>query len=191
MSARTELHSYVGRVERRLRLAALSRGAALVASIALIATVTLVLIASAFAFSEGSITGSRLALFATLACAMLFGLGLPLWRVNRRRAVGKAEALFPAFQQRLVTFTERDIPDRAPDPFVELLAIETLDVAAEAQPSAIVPTAVLAASVAIGIVSAGVLLWMIVARPGVIGYGANLLWTGSQDSAAPLYDVRV
>jgi len=96
MSARTELHSYVGRIERRLRLAALSRGAAFVASIALLATVTLVLIASAFAFSEGSITGSRLALFIILALAGLFGLGLPLWRLNRRRAVGRAEAQFPS-----------------------------------------------------------------------------------------------
>src|SRR5689334_2510837 len=190
MSARAELHSYVTRIERRLRLGAFSRGAALVAAIALIATVVLVLIASAFAFSDGSITGSRLALFTILALAMLFGLGVPLWRVNRRRAVGKAEALFPAFQQRLVTFTERGGDDNR-DPFVELLAAETLDVAANAEPTAVAPTKMLMASLAIGVVSLAVLVWMIAARPGVIGYGANLLWTGSQDSAAPLYDLRV
>jgi len=187
MSAQQELHSYVRQIERRLRLGALSRGAALLASVALGATIALVLVASAFAFSDGSVTGTRLALFSILALAALFGLGLPLWRLTRRRAVGQAEERFPAFQQRLVTFTERD----GRDPFVELLAAETLDVAAGARPDALAPTAMLLASAGIGVACLGVLVWMIVARPGFLGYGANLLWTGSQGSAAPLYDLQV
>ena len=39
--------------------------------------------------------------------------------------------------------------------------------------------------------SLGVLIWMIVAGPGYLGYGASLLWTGARANAAPFYDIRV
>ena len=52
MSVRDQLNSYIQRLERRLRLGALLRGAAILTSVALAATVVLVLIANALAFSR-------------------------------------------------------------------------------------------------------------------------------------------
>jgi hypothetical protein len=187
MSARQELNSYVSQLEKRLRLGTLSRGAAILTSAALGATIVLVLAANALAFSEGSITGARLVLFCILAAAAVFGLGIPIARLSRRRAVGKAEEMFPEFQQRLVTFAEKEDDD---DPFLQLLAADALDVASGVEPAALAPKARLLALLGVAVASAGVLLWMIAATPGFLGYGAHLLWTGSH-GAAPLYDLRV
>ncbi len=43
----------------------------------------------------------------------------------------------------------------------------------------------------VGLASLAVLLWMILAGPGYLGYGAHLLWAGQRTGAAPLYDLRV
>ncbi|HWW84874.1 MAG TPA: hypothetical protein VNZ26_14790, partial [Vicinamibacterales bacterium] len=165
MSARQELNSYVSQLERRLRLSALSRGAAILGSAALVATTVLVLVASAFAFSDISITGTRVALLISVVSAIVFGVGLPLWRVNRTHAVRKAEEAFPEFQQRLVTLTEREHHD----PFLDLLAADTLEVAQRTEPAALAPSRTLFRLVGIGVAALAVLAWMIVARPGFLG----------------------
>src|SRR3984957_4493592 len=187
MSARQELDSYIRQLERRVRLATLSRGAAILASAALGATIVLVLLANARAFSDGSVIGARLALICVLAFAASLGLAIPIARLSRRRAVGKAEAMFPGLQQRLVTYTERGDAE----PFVELLAADTLDVARDAPPAALAPNATLLAVLGTGIAALGVLLWLIVAGPGFLGYGTHLLWTGSPRGQAPLYDLKI
>jgi hypothetical protein len=108
--------------------------------------------------------------------------------LSRRRAAKKAEDLFPEFQQRLVTFAEKR---GDADAFLELLAADTLDVASCAPATALAPGARLLAVLGAGVVFLGVLLWMIVAGPGFLGYGAHLLWTGSGRGAAPLYDLKI
>src|ERR1700686_3600623 len=117
MNARQELDSYISQLERRVRLDTLSRGAAVLAAAALGATVILVLLANARAFSDGSVVGARLVLVCILAVAASFGLVIPVARLSRRRAARRAEKMFPGFQERLVTFTERGDAE----PFVELL----------------------------------------------------------------------
>src|SRR5262245_29585744 len=119
MSTRDQLNSYLEDLKKRLRLGALLRGAAVLTSAALVATVILVLITNAFAFSDFSITSARVALFLAIAVAIGIGLALPLYGLDRRRAAGKAENAFPQFQQRLVTFAERE-GNR--EPFLDLLA---------------------------------------------------------------------
>ena len=81
------------------------------------ATVVLVLIANSFAFSGGSILSARIVLILALAMAAALGLALPLYGLNSRRTARKAENAFPQFNQRLLTFAERD-PERK-DPFME------------------------------------------------------------------------
>jgi hypothetical protein len=189
MNARQELDSYIRQLERRVRLDTLSRGAAIVAAAALGATVVLVLLANARAFSGGSVVGARLILFCVLVFAASLGLAIPISRLSRRRAARKAEEMFPEFQQRLVTFAEKK---GDADAFVELLAADTLDVARSSAPSsALAPGAKLLAIAGAGVVFVAVLVWMIVAGPGFLGYGAHLLWTGSPRGAAPLYDLQI
>ena len=187
MSLREQLHAYIAQLEQRLRWSALLRGLAILTGSALVATLVLVTIANALAFSQGSVTGARFGLILILAIAAVAGLALPLRRLTRRRAVGTAEAAFPQFQQRLITFTERD----GQDPFIELLAGDTLEVAQSAQPQQVVTDRRLWISLGAGAGAIALLLWIIAAGPGFLGYGASLLWTGPHHDKPALYDLRV
>jgi hypothetical protein len=189
MSARNELSSYVNRVERRLRLAAILRGAAILASAALITTLVLVLITNALAFSRWSVGTARLILLAVLITACVLGIAFPLRRLHRKSAADAAEKNFPQFKQRLVTFAERDEQSR--EPFLELLAADTLQIARDAEPKSLVPDRNILALMGVALASLCVLVWMIVAAPGYVGYGASLLWKGSRVGAGPFYDIRV
>ena len=162
MSAPQELQAYIDRLQRRLRIAALSRGAAVVAGAALGATLLLVFIANAFAFSGGSITAARFALVCILLCATGFGLAIPLRQLTRRSAVALVEQKFPQFKQRLMTFADKD----QADPFVELLAADTLDIARGVEPAAAATTGRLLAWFGTAAASLVALLWMIAAAPG-------------------------
>jgi hypothetical protein len=189
MSARDQLASYLKMLQRRLRLGALLRGAAALVAVALTATLVLVLITNAFGFSDSSLLAARLALIIALATVVGYGLALPWRRLNDRRAARKAEAVFPQFDQRLVTFAERDRGGR--DPFLELLAADTLQVAKSAQPAHLIPNQKLLAWIATGGASLGILVWLIAAGPGFLGYGAARLWAGSLQHTAPYYDIQV
>src|SRR5580765_8122573 len=101
------LSDYLRKVERRLRLLAWTRGAALTAAAALATTVIVVLAANHYAFSDDSLTISRIVLFLALGLAIGFGLMIPLLRLNGKRAAQRAEEKFPHFQERLLTFAER------------------------------------------------------------------------------------
>ena len=54
-------------------------------------------------------------------------------------------------------------------------------------PASLVPDNRLFALGGAGLACLGVLVWMIAAGPGYMGYGASLLWTGPKKNAAPLY----
>src|ERR1700731_2119986 len=190
MSIRDQLNSYIKQLEKRLRIGALLRGAAILTSVALVATVLLVLITNAFAFSGWSITSARVVLLFALALAVSFGIAIPLKALTRHRAAREAEDTFPEFKQRLVTFAERDSLGR--EPFLELLAADTLNVARAAEPSRLVPDRTLATFLGVGAASLCVLVWMILAGPGYLGHGAALLWAATPRSgSAPFYDIQV
>jgi hypothetical protein len=197
MSKRQQLNLYIQQVQHRLRLDASARGAALVACAALSATVVLTLILNAYAFPERGLTPARLVLLAVVVGAVCAALAWPLWRLNRRRSVGRAETAFPGFEQRLVTFSEKDGAEDADAGqnglFLELLAADTLKVAESdaARPEGLAPRNKLFLVAAAGVVCAGVLVWMIAARPGFMGYGASLLWTGPRKDVPPLYQIVV
>src|SRR5579863_5504765 len=190
MSFRDQLNSYIQQLERRLRLGAIFRGAAILTSVALAATVVLVLITNALAFSRWSITSARVTLLFALVLAVTFGIALPLTALNRRRAAREAEIAFPEFKERLVTFAERDAEKR--EPFLDLLALDTLNVARDAEPKSMVPDKKLATLLGVGAVSLCVLVWLILAGPGYLGEGAALLWAATPHSgSAPFYDIQV
>src|SRR5450432_714023 len=187
MSFREQLHAYIAQLEQRLRWSTWLRGLAILTGSALVATLVLVTIANARAFSQGSVTAGRFTLILVLALAAAAGLALPLRRLTRRRAIGTAEAAFPQFQQRLTTFTER----AGQDPFIELLAGDTLEVAQSAEPGQLVTDGRLWISLGTGVAAFAILVWMIAAGPGFLGYGASLLWTGPHQDKPALYDLRV
>ena len=187
MSNQDKLNLYIRQLHQRLRLGVSLRGAAILTATALITTILLVLILNAFAFPVRGLTGARSLLLLVLGLAAAFALALPLRRLTRRRATVVAESAYPEFQQRLLTFDDRE--KKGNDPFLELLAADTLSVARDAQPASLVPNNKLYFLAGAGVACLGVLVWLVAAGPGYMGYGASLLWTGPK--AVPLYDIRV
>lgn len=181
MNPLEQVNSYLRSLEHTLRLRSLARGAAIVALGALGATLALVVYANSRAFAPATVKLSQVILFLCVAAMLGFGLLIPLLRLNRKRAAGRAEQRFPEFNQRLVTFIDK--PD-AGDPFLELLASDTLEVASQAPPSRFVSRSGIAAAAATFLAAAAGLVWLIVAGPGYLGYGASLLWAGKPTTGA-------
>lgn len=191
MNSLERLNHYLAKLEWRLRLAAWVRGAALASASALGATLLLAPASNAFAFAGWSVTAARVALFLVLALAVGFGLAAPLILLNRRRVARRAEREFPAFGQRLLTLAERR-DSAGEQPFLELLAADTLEVASGAEAGRIVPSRRLLGLGAAGAAAVTVLVWLIAAGPGFWGYGAALLWAGTpRGGLRPFYDISV
>src|SRR2546426_656158 len=170
MNPLDRLSEYLRSIEKRLRVLAWTRGAAVAAGAALISTVILVLIANSYAFSSNSLQASRTVLFLALALALGGGLLLPLLRLNRRRAAREAENKFPEFEQRLLTFTERANAN-ASDPFLELLAADTLEAARQAEPARVTTQNTILAFASLAVGAALVLIWLGMAGARVLGLG--------------------
>jgi hypothetical protein len=177
MNTREQLNHYLRGLESRLRLQAVSRGAAVALGVALGATLVLVLITNAFAFSPTSLVIARITLFLALAFALGLALVMPLLRLNQRRAAGRAESVFPGFQERLVTYVERR--DDGTDPFIDILAADTLEHAPQAPSSQVVTQKSIFAFATSAGAAGALLLWMIIGATGFLGYGARLLWAGT------------
>ncbi len=190
MNTREQLNRYLGVLEARLRWMTISKGIAAAVGVALGATVALVLITNAFAFSETSLLWARIALFLTLGAALAYALILPLLHLNQKRAATRAEIVFPQFEERLLTFVERSASN---DPMIELLADDTQAVAQKTAPQDVAPRkSIFAFATGAGAAGAA-LIWMILAGPGFLGYGASLLWAGAPKSGvtSAFYDIQV
>ncbi|MGA3188029.1 MAG: hypothetical protein ABSF22_13040, partial [Bryobacteraceae bacterium] len=167
-----------------------SKGIAIALGVALVATLGLVWFTNALAFSSTSITIARVVLFLALAAALGFALVLPLLRLNRNRTADRAESTFPEFNQRLLTFIERG---EARDPMLELLASDAVSVANKTEPERVAPRKNIFAFATAGGAAGAVLLWLILAGPGFLGYGSSLLWAGLPKgiNGANFYDIMV
>lgn len=191
MNPLERLSDYLRRVERRMRLVTLTRGAAITAAAALGFTVLAVLMANHFAFSSPSVLWGRILLFVPLALALGLALLAPLLRMNRRRAARQVERRFPEFEERLLTFTER-AGENPHDPFLSLLAADTLEVAQAAEPERVAGKGRIASFAALAAGALCVLVWLGTSGPGFLGYGTTLLWGGiPKDRMQPFYDVVV
>ena len=188
MTALQHLESYLAKLDGRLRLFAASRGLAASTLCALFLTLVLAIIGNHYRFASGIILPLRVLLFFGIAFVLVFALARPLLRINRRRTARMAESRAPEFGERLLTLTER--PDPA-NPFTELIAEDAMQVAALNPPERFVPSPWLLGSLAATVVSIAVLVWLITAAPGYLGYGASLLWTSTPRASAPLYEIAV
>src|ERR1039457_6757694 len=190
MKSLDRLSDYLRAVERCMRLLAFTRGAAITALAALALTVLAVLLANHFSFSNGSVMGARVLLFIGLALALAAALIIPVIRLNRRRAARAAEARYPQFEERLLTFTER-VEQNPGDPFLELLADDTLRVAQQAEPRNVAKSAWIYSFSSAAVVAALALVWL-AGAPGFLGYGTSLLWAGLPKGVnKPFYSILV
>jgi hypothetical protein len=189
MSHASELHTYIARLQRRMRTSAWLCGAAIFFGTALGVTVVLVLVLNHLAFPTRGLVLGRLAMVLALASAAVFGLVAPLRRLTRGRAVARAEAGNPELNQRLTTFEER--AGEGDNPFLELLAADTMRHTEDAAPVTLVPDQRLFALGGAVAACFSILVWIVAAGPGYLGYGASLLWTGARKDAAPYYAITV
>ena len=189
MSNQAELNGYIARVRRTLQLRAGLRGAAILLAVLAAGTLLLVLWMNRSAFPASSVDRARLLLIVVSAAVAAFGIVWPLLRLSRQRTVQRAEAAHPSLEDSLTTFSQRQAGGS--DPFLELLAADTLRRADGAPASSFAPAPLLLGMSLAGLVCLGALLWMIFAAPGYLGYGASLLWRGERIAAQPLYALRV
>jgi hypothetical protein len=189
MNTREQLNQYLRGLESRLRLLTVSRGVAIAFGVALGATLALVFLTNAYAFSPASMMVARVVLYVSLAVAIGLGLVIPLLQLNERRAAGKAEEANPEFEQRLLTYIERR---EQQDPMLELLAEDTLEPVRHAEPLKVVPQKSIFAFFTGAGAAMAVLLWLILAAPGYLGFGARTLWAGLPKAGeAGFYQIRV
>jgi hypothetical protein len=189
VNALDQLNRYLQRLEKRLRFLAVSKGTSLVTVSALVITVFLVWIINRYAFSPASLLWARILLFLSVAAAVAFGLVIPLLNLNRRNAARSAEKKFPDFQERLLTLAEK--PNTS-DPFLELLAADTMRVAESSEPERLASTGPIIGFLTSAGLAVAVLLWLILAGPGYLGYGTSLLWAGAPKAGnRAFYDIAV
>src|SRR5690349_527158 len=189
MNALDQLNAYLERLEKRLRLSAFSKGTSIVTIAALVMTVLLVWIINRYAFSPASLLWARILLFLSVATAISFGLVIPLLGLNRRNAARRAEERFPEFQERLLTLAEKP---NSTDPFVHLLAGDAMKMAQSSEPARLAPTGPIVGFLTSAGLAVAVLLWLILAGPGYLGYGTSLLWAGAPKAGLhAFYDIVV
>ena len=189
MSYINQLNSYIAQLQKRLRLGAWLRGAAIFTGTALLVTLALVLVLNQLAFPTHGVMLGRVVILVALAAAAAFGIALPVKRLTQAQAVRRAESASSDLNHGLTTFQER--ASQKDNPFLELLAADTLAHVRDVEPAVLVPEKRLFVLGGAGLASFAVLVWMVAAGPGYLGYGASLLWTGPKKNAVPLYILSV
>ncbi len=120
---------------------------------------------------------------------MVFGILGPLSRLGRRCAASVVEMRHPEFQQRLITITERA---GEADPFLPLLAADSLRLAESAEPQAFGTRARVVAYSGLAAACVSGLMWLALSGPGFLGYGTSLLWAGiPKGGERRFYDIVV
>jgi len=191
MSALEQLQGYLARLEGRIRGLAFWRGAAAATAGSLIATVLVVLLMNRWAFSPASVAAARVLLGLAVVLLVSFGIIVPILTITRTRAAREAERRFPEFEQRLLTVAEQSTRDPQ-NPFLELLAGDTLRRLEQFPPEGVAPRKKVAAFAALAAAAVGLLVWLAAAGPGYLGYGAALLWAApAPGGIQPYYEILV
>ena len=190
------LEHYLRRIQRKLQARTASRGASAIFAAALLLTLVCVYVANEFAFSDGSVIWSRLLLFGAVIAVIVAALLRPLRRLDRKRAAEHVERSVPAFDGRVETFVSEAETLRTsgeqPNPFLDLLAEDTLQVAETAPVEDIISWKRIGAYAAMALVAFFTLIWLGTSGPGYWGYGTSRLWAGwLQPNESPLYQINV
>jgi hypothetical protein len=179
MSARSQLEAYLREFRERLKALILARGSAVLSVTALALTLIAVYFGTRRAFDPEFIIGARTVLVLGLGAVVAWLLIMPLRALRSTRGVADIERRAPAFDGRIETYDGLARADTAtPSPFVDLLAEDSLKVAARAPVAANVRTREISIPAIVGVAAAVVLVWFAAFGPDNWRYGVRHLWAG-------------
>lgn len=174
MASTQGLDSYVNRFRLRLKQLVIARGMAIVSVAAIAITAVAVTAGIRTGFPSGLMTGARLVLFGTLIALIIAYIVRPSRRIQRDGAA-EIERRTPGLGGRVETFLE--MHDRE-NPMRELLAEDTLAIAADHPPEERVRQREFNGVLSVAGAALAVLVWLAVAGPGNYAYGVRHLWAG-------------
>jgi hypothetical protein len=174
MSSTSDFERYLGLFRLRLKQLLLARGLSILAVVALLVTLAVVTVAIRRGFPSELMIFSRLALFAGLAAIVYWRIVLPGRDVDSDGAEA-IEARSPGFEGRIKTWTAIRGEE---NPIAELLAEDSLKIAAAHSPEAAIPQKEFSTVLAGGGVALAILLFFAIAGPGNYAYGVRHLWFG-------------
>jgi len=175
---------YRNAMTRRLRLSALIKGFAIVMAVALCCTVAFAWLLTRLDPSPVFLTYSRVALLVCLAISAIATIAIPVVQLTPMAVARAVEKRFPQFGQRLVTL-EESRHDHA-DPFMSLIAEDTLGIARGATPQQLVGLGKMFSVAAMAAATCFLLVSLVMWPHGVIGNEAKALWIGSDQFTVEL-----
>ncbi len=160
---------------RRYRLLASLRGVTVITLAAVLISVALARSLASLAPGPTMLFACRLILAAGLASALFFGLWIPLRRSGIGDIVDRLERRWPLFEQRLRTFTSLTARGIA-NPFLPLLAEETLALAPQETQSWFIPRRALMFFGGAPVVLIALFLALLSRPGGQVSWWAQALW---------------
>lgn len=169
-----QLDQYLKGFSDRLKHLRVLRGTAVVTAAVLLVSVTAAWMAIRAGFADDVVITGRLVLLIIIAFLVYRFFVLPLKRLGNELA-GDIERRTPAFSGRIETYA--GMADKA-NPLRELLAEDTLRFARQYPPERLVDKKeMLLPGIAAGTCIV-LLLWVVVAGPGLLNYAVRHLWAG-------------
>jgi hypothetical protein len=174
MSSTSEFERYLDAFRQRLSTLLLARGAAAMSVVALFVTVAAVTLAIRRGFPAELMIVARLVLIAALGAIVYWLIVLP-GRALDTDGADEIESRAPGFAGRVKTWITVKGAD---NPVAELLAEDSMKVAASNAPELRVPAKEFRTVLAGGGAALAVLLFLAIAGPGNYAYGVRHLWFG-------------
>lgn len=129
-----------------------------------------------------------MALVAALAAAAAFGMGLPLIRWKRARREHSAKRAMPDPEKSSEISAENQGSETLPLGEIPTEKLAHMNTRALSKPAS---AKGLLAWGGTALACLAVLVWMIAAAPGYLGFDASLIWTGTKRNVSPLYGISV
>jgi len=169
-----QVERYLSLFRLRLKQLTASRGAAIMSLTAIAVTVIAVMAAIRTGFPDAIVISSRFLLFGSLAALLWFFVVVPNRRIESD-ASSDIELRTPEFAGRIETYV--GLKDRK-NPMRELLAEDTLAIAAQHPPEKQVAQWEFTRTLGIASIAIIALLYLAIAGPGNLAYGVRHLWAG-------------
>ncbi|HEY7671187.1 MAG TPA: hypothetical protein VIC71_03135, partial [Gammaproteobacteria bacterium] len=177
MTARSQLEAYLREFRERLKALIVARGSAFLGVTALVLTLLAVYFGTRRAFDPEFIIGARTVLVLGLGAVAAWLLIMPLRALRATRGVAEIERRAPAFDGRIETYDGLTRANAA-TPFVDLLAEDSLKVAAGAPVTTNVRPREISIPAVVALAAAAVLVWFAAFGPDNWRYGVRHLWAG-------------